>query len=174
MVMPLLAFVGRRLAAVFKSGEIRRCWRRAAFIAGFALAGFPVFPKREWLLEDCAEALGDALKPCAVDAYLTIDGKIPPLSIYVARLMAIRELNILSPFADAEAVNAAKKTAEGLAARWRRKGFSLPEAFYALGLAALAAGAEVNEETADLLLRAASSAVQKVAHRRPCCRYWRC
>jgi len=83
----LLAFVVTRLAAVFKSGEIRSCWRRAAFIAGFALAGFPVFPKREWLLEDCAEALGDALKPCAVDDYLTIDGEMPWLLVYMAQLM---------------------------------------------------------------------------------------
>jgi hypothetical protein len=57
-----------------------------------------------------------------------------------------------------------KKVAEGLMARWRRRGFGLPEAFYALGLAALAAGGEADEETADLLLYAASSAVQEVAH----------
>jgi hypothetical protein len=44
-----------------------------------------VLPRREQLPEDVAEALGDALKPCAVDAYLTIDGKIPPLSIHVVR-----------------------------------------------------------------------------------------
>jgi hypothetical protein len=49
-------------------------------------------------------------------------------------------------------------------ARWRRRGFGLPEALYALGLAALAAGGEVDEETADLLLYAASFAVQEVAH----------
>jgi hypothetical protein len=83
--MSLLAFVNRRLAAVFKGGEGRRCWERAAFIAGHALAGHPVLPRREWLPEDVAEALGDALKPCAVDAYLIIDDEIPPLSIYVAR-----------------------------------------------------------------------------------------
>jgi hypothetical protein len=177
----LLAFVARRLAAVFKSGESRRCWRRAAFIAGHALAGHPVLPRREWLPEDDAKALGDALKPCAVDAYLTIDGKIPTLSIHVVRfpyyvealyakdLPQIRRtrerLGVLSPLADTEAVNAAKKTAEGLAARWRGGGFGLSEVFYALGLAALAAGAEVDEETADLLLYAASAAVQWVAHR---------
>jgi hypothetical protein len=177
--MSLLAFVNRRLAAVFKGGEGRRCWERAAFIAGHALAVHPVLPRREQLREDVAEALGGALKLCAVDVYLTIDGKIPTLSIlvvslpyYVEALYAkdlpqirrIRErLGVLSPFADAETVNAAKKTAEGLVARWRRRGFGLREALHALGLAALAAGGEADEETADLLLYAASFAVQEVA-----------
>ncbi|NAZ32812.1 MAG: hypothetical protein GU356_00710, partial [Pyrobaculum sp.] len=160
----LLAFVVRRLAAVFKSGEIRSCWRRATFIAGFALAGFPVFPKREWLLEDCAEALGDALKPCAVDDYLTIDGEMPWLLIYMAQLMPIRELNILSPFADTKTIDDARKTAEGLLARWRRGDITPPETIYALGLAALAAGAEVDVDTADLLLYVTPFAVQQVAH----------
>jgi len=159
----LLAFVVRRLAAVFKSGEVRSCWRRAAFIAGFALAGFPVFPKREWLLEDCAEALGDALKPCAVDDYLTIDGEMRWLLIYMAQLMPIRELNILSPFADTKTIDDARKTAEGLLARWRRGDITPPETIYALGLAALAAGAEVDVDTADLLLYVTPFAVQQVA-----------
>jgi hypothetical protein len=154
----------RRLAAVFKGGESKRCWERAAFIAGYALAGHPVLPRREQLREDVAEALGDALKPCAVDAYLIIGDVIPLFSIDVALLAPIRELNILSPLADAEAVNAAKKTAEELTARWRGGNVGLPEALHALGLAALAARGEVDEETADLLLYAASFAVQRVTH----------
>jgi hypothetical protein len=47
--------------------------------------------------------------------------------------------------------------------QWRRRGFSLTEVIYALGLATLAAGAEVDGETADRLLYAASAAVQRVA-----------
>ena len=176
----LLAFVNRRLAAVFKGGEGKRCWERAAFIAGHALARHIVLLRREWLPEDEAEALGGALEPCAVDAYLTIDGVIPPLSILVVRfpyyvealyardlpqIRRIRErLGVPSPLADAETIKAAKKTAEGLAARWRRRGLRIPEAFYALGLAALAAGGEADEETADLLLYAAPFAVQGVTH----------
>ncbi len=195
----LLAFVNRRLAAVFKGGEGKRCWERAALIAGHALAGHPVLPRREpedvaedagargaerhrWeqLLEDVTEALGDALEPCAVDAYLTIDGEIPPLSIGVvgfpyyvealyagdlSRIRRVRErLGVLSPLADAEAINAAKKTAEGLAARGRRRRVTPSEAFYALGLTALAAGGEADGETADLLLYAAPFAVQDVGH----------
>jgi len=176
----VVAFVVRRLAAVFKSGEIRRCWRRAALIAGHALAWYSVLPRRERLREDAAKALGDALKPCAVDDYLTIDGKIPWLSTNVvwfpyfvetlyardlSQIRSIRErLDVLSSLADAETIEAARKTAEGLVARWRGRGFGLPEAFYALGLAALAAGSEVDEETAGLLLYAASFAVRRVTH----------
>jgi tRNA A37 threonylcarbamoyladenosine biosynthesis protein TsaE/RNA processing factor Prp31 len=179
LVVSLLAFVVRRLAAVFKSGESRRCWRRVALIAGYALAGHIVLPKKERVPEDVIEVLGDALRPCAVDAYLTIDGKIPTLSIHVVRfpyyvealyardLPQIRRirvrLGVLSPLADAETIDAAKKTAEGLLARWRRRGFSLTETLYALGLAAMAARSEVDGETAGLLLYAASFAVQEVA-----------
>jgi len=175
----LVAFVVRRIAAVFKSGEVRRCWRRAAFIAGHALAKHDVLPTTK-PLEDGAETLGDTLEPCVVDDYLTIDGEIPPLSVFVVRfpyyvealyardfsqIRRIREkISVLSPLADAEAVNATKKTAEGLLARLRSGMFTPPEAFYALGLAALAAGAEVDEEMAELLLYAAPFAVQRVAH----------
>jgi len=160
----LLALVGGRLAAVFKSGEVRRCWKRVALVVGHALAGYLVLPRREQLPEDVAEALGDALEPCAVDVYLTIDGEMPPLSTYVARLMLIRELNILAPYAEPDIIRAARKSAEGLLARWRKRGFWwLSETFYALGLAVLAAGAEVDGETADQLLYATPFAVQGVA-----------
>ena len=159
----LLAFVARRLAAVFKSGESKRCWRRAALIVGYALAG-QATSLREQLPKGVAEALGDALKSCAVDAYLTTDGEIPPLSIGVARLMPIRDLNILSPLADTEIIDAAKKTAEELMKRCRGRGVRLAEAFYALGLAVLAAGAEVDGKTADQLLYATPFAVQRVTH----------
>jgi tetratricopeptide (TPR) repeat protein len=179
----LVAFVGRRLAAVFKRGESRRCWRRAALIAGLALAEDLVLPRREQSPEDAAETLGDALEPCAVDDYLTIDGEIPTLSIHVVRLpyyvearyardlsqirSVRRRLDVLSSLADAETIEAARKTAERLLARWRKRGFRwLSETLYALGLAALVAGGEVDGETADLLLYAASSAVQWVAHPR--------
>jgi hypothetical protein len=181
----LPVFVCSRLVAVFRGSETKHCWKRAALIAGHALAGRTVLslweqlPKdiakgadaqgagrrrREQLREDVAEALGDALKSCAVDAYLTTDGKISPLSILVAQLASMRELNILSPFADTETIKAAKKTAEDLLARWRRRGLHVREVFYALGLAVLAAGAEVDEKTANLLLNAASTAVQEVAY----------
>jgi len=175
----LLAFVNRRLAAVFKGGEGKRCWERAALIVGHALARHDVLPKREWLLEVVVEALGDALEPCAVDDYLTIEGEIPWLSTSIVRFLyyievpyardlsqirRIRErLGVLTPYADADIIKAVKKTAEELMKRWRRRGFNLHETIYALGLAALAAGGEVDGKTADLLLYAASFAVQEVA-----------
>jgi hypothetical protein len=175
----LMAFVAKSLAAVFKSGESRRCWQRAALIVGYALAGLAT-PLREQLPKDVAEALGDALETCTVDAYLTTDGEIPPLSIYVVRfpyyvealytrdlpqIQKIREgLCVLTPFVDVEIIKAARKTVEGLLARWKRRGLNDHEAFYALGLAALAAGAEVDEETADLLLYVTPFAVQRVTH----------
>jgi hypothetical protein len=56
------------------------------------------------------------------------------------------------------------ETSKALVDSRRRRGFTPPEALYALGLAALAAGGEADEETADLLLYAAPSAVQRVAH----------
>ena len=177
--MSLLAFVVRRLATVLKSGGGRNCRQRVPFIAGHALAVYPKLPKRERLSKDVVEALGNALKPCAVDEYLTIDGVIPPLSIglfwflyYVETLYArdlsqiqkIRErLDVLTPFADAEIIKALKKTAEELLARWRKRGINLYEAFYALGLAVFAARGETDEETADLLLYAMSFVAQRVA-----------
>jgi KaiC/GvpD/RAD55 family RecA-like ATPase len=176
----LLLFVARSLAAVFKSGESRRCWRRVAFIAGHALAGYPKLPKRKQFPKGVAKTLGDSLRSCAVDAYLTIDGKIPPLSIYVvrfpyyievlyardlSRIRKIREkISVLSPLADAVAVNTVKKTVEELLARWRRGGSRLAGAFYVLGLAALAAEAKVDGKTAKLLLHVAPFAIQGAAH----------
>jgi hypothetical protein len=159
----LLAFVNQRLAAVFKRGEGRRCWKRAAFIAGHALAGYLVLLTTK-PPEHVAETLGDALKPCVVDDYLTIDSEIPWLSIGVAQLLPIRELNILSPYTDVEIIKAAGKIAEELMKQWRRRGFSFTEVIYALGLATLAAGAEVDGETVDRLLYAASATVQLVTH----------
>ncbi len=175
----LLAFVVRRLTTVFKNGESRHCWEKAALIVGHALAGHPVLPESEQLPKGTAEALGDALKSCAVDAYLTTDGEIPPLSIVVvwipycveawyardlSQIRKIRErLGVLAPLSDAETIKAAKKTAERLIAKWKGRGARLSEVFYALGLATLAAGAEVDEETADRLLYAAYFAVQQVA-----------
>jgi hypothetical protein len=193
----LLAFVAGRLAAALRNSEDRRCRKRAALIVGYALAGYPVLPRREpedvtkdadargagqrrWvrLPKDVAETLGDALETCTVDAYLTTDGEIPPLSILVVwflyytealyakdflRIQKIREkISVLSPLADAESIDAARKTAEDLLMRWKRRGFNDHEAFYALGLAALVAEGEVDMETADLLLRVASAAVQRV------------
>ncbi len=175
----LLVFISRRLAAVFKSDENKSCWRRAALIAGHALAGHSVVPKTK-PAEDGAEALGDVSESCAVDVYLTIDGEIPPLSVYIIRIpyeiealyasdlskgQRVKQiLGVLTPFADAETINEVKRTAEELLAKWRIGEIVSSEVFYGLGLAALAADGEVDGETADLLIRVASDAVQRVTH----------
>jgi hypothetical protein len=175
----LLAFISRRLAAVFKSDENKCCWRRAALIAGHALAGHSVVPKTK-PAEDCAEALGDVSESCAVDVYLTIDGEIPPLSVYIIRIpyeiealyasdlskgQRVKQiLGVLTPFADAETIKEVKRTAEELLAKWRIGEIVSSEVFYGLGLAVLAAEGEVDGETADLLIRVASNAVRRVTH----------
>jgi hypothetical protein len=96
----LVVFVCRRLVAVFKSGERKHCWERAALIAGRALTGRTSL-RREQLPEDVAKALGDALKRCNLDAYLTIDGVMPPLSIRVLKLFpyCVEAFYALSPAA---------------------------------------------------------------------------
>jgi hypothetical protein len=175
----LLAFISIRLAAVFKSDENKSCWRRAALIAGHALAGHSVVPKTK-PAEDGAEALGDVSESCAVDVYLTIDGEIPPLSVYIIRIpyeiealyasdhskgQRIKQiLGVLTPFADAETIKKVKRTAEELLAKWRIGEIVSSEVFYGLGLATLAAEGKVDGETADLLIRVASNAVQRVTH----------
>jgi hypothetical protein len=126
--------------------------------------------------------LGEALDTCVVDDYMTADGVVAPLAIQLVAFMyraagllylkgapaeaakKLREAaSIFSPLASAASIIGIE-TLKALVDSWRRRGFTLPEAFYALGLAALAAGAEVDEKTADLLLYAASFAVQQVAH----------
>jgi KaiC/GvpD/RAD55 family RecA-like ATPase len=168
----LLAFISRRLAAVFKSDENKRCWRRIALIVGLALAGSPVLPLGVQLPKDAAETMGDALKPCAVDDYLMIGNEIPTLllnvvwfSYYVEaqyardlwQIQRIRErLGVLTPYADTEVIRAVKKITDEPVSRWRRRLFTHFESFYALGLAALVSGSEVDGETADMLLYIAS------------------
>jgi tetratricopeptide (TPR) repeat protein len=71
--------------------------------------------------------------------------------------------SILSPLVSAASIIGIE-TLKALVDSWRKRGLTLPEAFYALGLAALAAGAEVDEEAADLLLYAVPYAVQEVIH----------
>jgi hypothetical protein len=168
----LLAFISRRLAAVFKSDENKRCWRRVALIVGLALAGSPVLPLGVQLPKDAAETMGDALKPCAVDDYLMIGNEIPTLLLNVvwfpyyvetqyardlSQIQRIRErLGVLTPYADTEVIRAVKKITDEPVSRWRRRLFTHFESFYALGLAALVSGSEVDGETADILLYIAS------------------
>jgi hypothetical protein len=176
-----LTFVNRRLIAVFKGEETRSCWRRVAFIAGHSLVRYTKLPQRDELPEDFAEVLNVAVETCAVDAYLTTNGMLSPLSIavimfpyfieisYARHILQIRRirstLSVLSSFVDYEAINATKEIAEELVKWWRNKGgFILAELFYALGLAALIAETDIDENTADLLLYVAPFAIRRVIH----------
>ncbi|MFP3252025.1 MAG: hypothetical protein RXO32_09915 [Thermoproteus sp.] len=176
-----LTFVNRRLIAVFKGEETRSCWRRVAFIAGHSLVRYTKLPQRDKLPEDFAEVLSVAVEPCAVDAYLTTNGMLSPLSIavvmfpyfievsyarHIPQIRRIRStLSVLSSFVDYEAINTAKEIAEELVKWWRNKGgFILAELFYALGLAALIAETDIDENTADLLLYVAPFAIRRVIH----------
>ena len=162
--------------------EKRRCAKRAALVLGHALALHVWLPRREDLSEERRAVLGEALKPCVVDDYMTADGIVALLAVLPVALMyrkagllylegapavAAKKLqeaaSIFSPLVSAASIIGIE-TLRALVDSWRRRGFTLPEAFYALGLAALAAGAEVDEEAADLLLYAAPYAVQEVIH----------
>jgi hypothetical protein len=162
--------------------EKRRCAKRAALVLGHALALHLWLPRREDLPEEIKAVLGDALDPCVVDDYLTADGVIVPIALPLVAFMygaagflylkgaaaeATKMLQgaarIFSPLASAASIISIE-TLRALVDSGRRRGFTLPEAFYALGLAALAAGAEVDEKIADLLLYAASFAMQRVVH----------
>jgi hypothetical protein len=162
--------------------EKRRCVKRVALVLGHALALHPRLPRREDLPEERGAVLGEALDPCVVDDYMTADGTVAFLAIQLvafiygaaglhylegapaeAAKMLRKAASIFSPPASAASIIGIE-TLKALVDSWRRRRLTLPEAFYALGLAVLAAGAEVDEETADLSLYAASFAVQKVAH----------
>jgi len=163
----------------------RRCAKRAALVLSHAFATPPWLPRRGDLPEEAEVVLGDALEPCVVDDYMTADGIVAPLfeefviSMYeeAGRLYlkgALAEAaetsrkvtNIFSPLVSADGIIGIE-TLKALVDSWRRRGFTPPEAYYALGLAALAAGGEVDAETADLLLYAASFVVQQVARHTP-------
>jgi hypothetical protein len=162
--------------------EKRRCVKRAAFVLGHALALHLWLPRREDLPEEIKTVLGDALDPCVVDDYLTADGIIVPIALPLVAFMygaagflylkgapaeATKMLQgaarIFSPLVSAASI-IGSETLKALVDSWRRRGFTPLEALYALGLAALAAGAEVDEKIADLLLYAASFAIQREVH----------
>jgi hypothetical protein len=165
--------------------ERRRCAKRAALVLSHAFAAPPWLPRRGDLPEEAEAVLGDALEPCVVDDYVTADGIVASLfeefviSMYeeAGRLYlkgapaeaaeTLRKVtSIFSPLVSADGIIGIE-TLKALVDGWRRRGFTPPEIYYALGLAALAAGGEVDAETADLLLYAASFAVQQVASHTP-------
>jgi len=159
----------------------RRCAKRTALILGHILAIHPQLPRRGDLPKEAEAVLGEALEPCVVDDYMTADGIVAPLfeefviSMYeeagrrylkgtpaeaAERLRKVT--SIFSPLISAASIVNAE-TLEALINNWRKRGFTPSESYYALGLAALVAGGEVDAETADVLLYAASFAVRRIA-----------
>jgi hypothetical protein len=110
---------------VFKNEKVKNCWKRAAYLMGRVLAGYPLVPKRGDLPAEAAEVLGEALKPCEADHYLTIGDKIPPLTYVVVSLPYLEEVGIKPlPSAFAEVYDGA--VVEELIERWRRRGGFFP------------------------------------------------
>jgi hypothetical protein len=162
--------------------EKRRCAKRAAFVLGHALAAYPRLPRLEDLPEERRAVLGEALDSCVVDDYMKAGDMVAPLTIQLVASMyraagllylkgapavaakILREAaSIFSPLVSAASI-IGSETLKALVDSWRRSGINFHEAIYALGLAALAAGAEVDGGMADLLLYTASFAVQRVTH----------
>jgi tetratricopeptide (TPR) repeat protein len=162
--------------------EKRRCAKRAAFILGHAFVAHPWLPRRGDLPEETEAVLDEALDTCVVDDYMTADGMVAPLIVTLVAFAyravgllylvgapaeaakVLREVaSIFSPLASAASI-ISLETLKAFVDSWRGRGFSFHETFYALGLAALATGAEVDDEVADLLLYAALFAMQGVAN----------
>jgi hypothetical protein len=141
-----------------------KCWKRAAFIIGHALAGHPIVPGPEdfpeSLKKDDIESLGDALNRCGVDYYLLVGNVIPPLIMGLAYTRASTEAFI-------DKYNEAVAEVRRVLNIARDRGISVAERLYGLGLALIIAKAvELNKDVesggADAALRIASSAIKGV------------
>jgi KaiC/GvpD/RAD55 family RecA-like ATPase len=146
------------------------CWKRAALVFGFALAGIPTVPRLEDLPEDLrkrvVESLGDALKRCGVDYYLIVGNEIPSLIIHLVIMDLAYALAFAWAFVDKynEAIGEVNKI---LNIAKNRGEISYAERFYGLGLASIIAAAglvrDVKPDDADIALHIASFAIQNVA-----------
>jgi gas vesicle protein len=143
-----------------------KCWKRAALITGYSLAGRILLPQAEDLPWNVVELLNDALKPCGVDDYLLVGNIIPSL-IEVLILGSRFELStIVEAFVDK--YNDAISEIKNVLNNARREGITPAERLYGLGLALIVAsavklGKDVSSDDIDAAIRIASSAVQYVA-----------
>ncbi|MCC5998493.1 MAG: hypothetical protein LM573_05385, partial [Thermofilum sp.] len=135
-------------------------WRRLALIAGSALTAHSEAPLAA---AEMSRLPGDALKPCKLDSYLLVGGKIPPL----VAVVALRRPSVLAhPLAHWH--GEAAKELEKLVETWRGRGdMYLDENLYGLGLAlAVAGAAELSESVeareAEAALYTAIPALQKI------------
>jgi hypothetical protein len=152
---------GEKLTSALK--VFSNCWKRAALIIGFALAGRPIVPRPEDLPSYVVESLGDALKRCGVDDYLLVGNEIPPL---IMNLTKDHAYALTEAFIDKYDETVAEvRRVLGIA---RGRGISVAEAFYGLGLASIIAkavesGKPVGPSDADAALHIASFVIQRVA-----------
>ncbi|PSO06325.1 hypothetical protein B9Q04_16635, partial [Candidatus Marsarchaeota G2 archaeon BE_D] len=164
----LTFFIGGRLNIALKPLS-NNCWRRAALIIGFGLAGIGLMPKAEDLPEYVRESLKSALNKCEVDEYLLADNRIPLFVVGLAfyPVMDTTHLfNISGAFVDkfSDAVgeiNRINSIAE------ERGGITVNEEFYSLGLASIIAnavrsGKDISAEDADKTIKVASFAIDNI------------
>jgi KaiC/GvpD/RAD55 family RecA-like ATPase len=145
-----------------------KCWKRAALIIGHALTWHPIVPRLEDLPEslrgNVAKSLGDALNRCGVDDYLLVGNVIPPL---IRRLIRNYARALAEAFID-EYNEAVAEVSRILKIARGRGGINPAEVFYGLGLASIIAravesGKPIKPSDADIALRIASFAIQRVA-----------
>jgi len=144
-----------------------KCWRRAALIIGYALAGYDSVPSPEDLPGDDVKSLDDALDRCEIDDYLLVGNKIPPLIMGLVIIDLAYTRALAEAFIDEyDEVVAEVRRVLGIAKD--RGGFHPAEGFYGLGLASIIAkavesGKPVEPGDADVALYIASFAIQGVA-----------
>jgi len=141
------------------------CWKRAALIIGYALAGRVSVPKHEDLPEslrrDVAESLGNALNRCGVDDYLLVDNVIPPLIRYLTYTRVSTEAFV-------DKYNEAVAEVNRILNIARDRGISDAESLYGLGLASIIAnavrlGRDVKPGDADIALHIVPFAIKSIA-----------
>jgi hypothetical protein len=165
VVTNLLIFVSERLKNALK--PYTNYWKRTALIIGHALAGHPIVPRPKDLPEslrgNVAGSLGDALNRCEIDDYLLVGNEIPPLVWYLIENHAYA---LTEAFVDKynEAVDEVRRV---LGITRDRGNIHAAEEFYGLGLASIIAkavepGKPVDSSDADVVLRLASFAIQRV------------
>ena len=142
------------------------CWKRAAFIIGYALAGYPIVPRPEDLPKDLledAKYLSDALRECGVDDYLLVGNEIPLL---IMNLTKDHAYALTEAFVDKynEAVAEVSRVRDTA----RDRGISGAERLYGLGLASIIAkaaelGRPIKPSNADAALCVALFAMLFIA-----------
>jgi len=143
---------GKKLTNTLKVFS-NKCWKRAALIIGYALAGIPTVPRHEDLPE--------SLNRCGVDDYLLVGDKIPPLIRYLIYTHVSTEAFIDRYNEAIGEVNRILNIARG-------RGISDAERLYGLGLASIIAnaarlGKPIEPGDAYVALHIASFAIQSVA-----------